>query len=425
MKTISLSVKFVAVKFFLFIFLIITFYVLTSCDQLNNLVNPTNDAENGDTLWSYTLDDNFNFSRSTPLALADDGTIFFIAGGVDYGPIKLFALDKDNGSLKWKTGDLETWHTNSNIMIGDKGNIYVTSGYHLYSINPANGEINWAWEVPQQLTDENGNDIYTYGEIGPIALANDGSILLATAGSGSYSRELYKIDISGNILWYRHLYLTTAGTQMTVGKDGTIYKIDYFTGDDFYSLIAINPGNGELEWSVKANHNSSAFEYIVITDDGNIITSIENNVLGMINASTHEVVWQKELGGMKCLIYYNNKMFIYDQYSGTSILNIKTGEIESSSLSLPQQPLIDTKGRLYGIISDWHPHLTVSTSDENIIWESKLEYDKNSLTLSYDNAIYMTSGNKVFALRCEGIQANAGWPRLTHDIRNTCNVTKW
>ena len=408
----------------LILLLIILQFSFTSCkkDDILNL-------NVGDTLWTYQLEKTDIHFSSTPLAVASDGTIYFAAGGnawngTEYEQQRVFAINKTDGSLKWKSDYLETWHINSNIVIGDDGTVYVTSAYHLYAINPSDGSFKWTWEVPQSLPGQNGDD-YTYGEIGPIALAKDGSILLATCGSGSYTRKLYKISTSGSIIWHYTLYSTTANTPMSIADDGTIYKIDFFSGDDTYSLIALNPDNGALLWSTKANYNSSGYENILTADNGDVITFVQSDSLARISASTHLPVWKINISGTNSLTYdKDGNLFLFNQYDGCSVINIETGKVTASSLSLPQHPIIDENNQLYGVISDWHPHLSVTGKDGTIDWESAVDIDGNSLAVSDDKVIYFFSGDKLFALQGDAALSKYGWARVTHDNRNTFNAGK-
>ncbi len=419
------------VTFFSILALLSILFVFNSCDKISDFLNDITSANVGDTLWTYQLSAPTIHFASTPFPVGGDGTVYFAAGGngdngTDWSPQRIYALDKANGTIKWHTEDLETWHINSYIVVGDNGNIYVASGYHLYSINPANGSFNWTWEVPQSLPDGSGNDVYTYGELGPIALANDGSILTATSGSGSYSRAIYKINSSGITEWHRFIYSTTANTPMSVGVDGTIYKMDLLNNDNYYSLTAIDPTNGLLKWSIKASYKSSGYENIVITSSGDIILFEESDSLEKIDHSTHQIIWKIPASGINSLtMNKNGDLFIYDQYNGTSIINSADGSVLASGLSLPQHPIVDNNNQLYGIISDWHPHLSVTDDQGNIIWESTIDFDGNSLVLSDDNVIYMRSGNVLYALQGDNSIARSGWPRVTHDKRNTFNVNKW
>jgi len=46
-------------------------------------------------------------------------------GQANWEAERIYAVNKTDGSLKWKTEPLDMWHLNSNIMIGDDGTIYI------------------------------------------------------------------------------------------------------------------------------------------------------------------------------------------------------------------------------------------------------------------------------------------------------------
>ncbi|NOX18124.1 MAG: PQQ-like beta-propeller repeat protein [Chlorobi bacterium] len=415
------------IKFILLSFLAILLLALTSCDEINDILNPEPEANVGDTLWSYQLED-LHFIE-TPLAIAPDGTIYFAAGGggwngTDWRAQKIFALNKTDGTVKWQSGELETWHLNSFIVVGDDGTVYVNSGHKLYSINPSNGNFNWVWEVPQSLPGENGVDVYTYGALGHLALANDGDIITVTAESGSYYRAIYKIKAaSGVTSWHRFTSSYTAGNTITVGKDGTIYKFDIL--DQNYVIIALNPGNGNLIWSTNA-YSSSSSNNISIADNGDLITFVQTDTLARINYSTGQTVWQANVSSWNAekFIDNNGNIILYNQWSGSSLYSVSNGSLTNGPLTLPHNVCVDDKNQLYGLISDYDAHLSITDEDGNVKWESSMGIYGYTIAVSEDKVIYFIAGDKIFALQGDGVLSHSGWPRFAHDNRNTFNANK-
>ncbi|MCD6246588.1 PQQ-binding-like beta-propeller repeat protein [candidate division WOR-3 bacterium] len=413
-----------------FAIFVISLLYFTGCSFIDDFINDTLTGNAGDTLWTYQLQDAGFHISSSPLAIGPDGTIYFAAGGggwnsTDWEPQRIFALNKSDGSLKWKSEQLETWHINSYIVIGDDGTIYVSSATKLYSINPNNGSFNWVWEVPQTLPNGTGSDVYTYGELGPIALASDGSIITKTSGSGSYSRALYNISTSGNINWYYFIYSTPAGTPISVGNNGTIYIFDFTNSNNMYCIRAINPDNGELIWETTANIMEYA-NNIVIANNGDIIAFVAQDSLARIDYSNHQITWKINVDSHKNKFIDNNgNLIVFNQYTGSSLYNTSNGNLVNNSLTLPHDLLIDDNNQLYGVISDWSPHLSVTDISGNIQWESAMNINGGTIALSSDKVVYFISDNNIFALQADGALAHSGWPKFSHDNRNTFNATKW
>ena len=55
------------------------------------------------------------------MAIGTDGSIYYLADGgmATWEATRVYAINKDDGSLKWKTDALEIWHPNSNIIVAD------------------------------------------------------------------------------------------------------------------------------------------------------------------------------------------------------------------------------------------------------------------------------------------------------------------
>ncbi len=418
----NILLKFIAVFFSIF-------YVLTLGSCKEDIIPPGTSP--GDTLWVYELQnpDDIHFV-SSPLAEGQDGTIYFAAGGngaggTDYELQRIYALNNTDGSLKWKSETLETWHINSYILIGDDGTIYVNSGHKLYALNASDGTFKWTWEPPQNLPGPEGYDVYTYAELGPLALTSDGGIVTVTSESGSYYRAVYHIKSDGTNDWHRFTYSTTAGEPFTVGKNGTIYKNDLLGSNNYYSITALNPSTGELLWSTPS-YISEAANNIITSANDDLIVFTASDTISVINHLNGQIIKKTVVDSRTSKIKVcdkNDYLYLYNPYEKCSIIDILSGNTTANSLDLPQHPVIDDKNQLYGVISDWHPHLSVTDNNANIIWESKFDIDGNSTMVS-NNVVYMISGNYLYALQADGNISNYGWARFSHDNRNTFNAAK-
>ena len=401
----------------------------SSCDIIDT-INPDDENKVGDTLWIHQVpqEDPTHYIGSS-IAIGIDGAIYYEAGGhgwngTNWDPVQIYAVNKSDGSLKWKSEPLMLWHINYGPMVDDNGNIYVASEYKLYSINPLNGSFNWVWEVPSTLPGENGNDVYTYGELGAMALSNNDGIIIKTTGSGSYYRALYKIGNDGTMKWYRFIGAET--TPVTIGKNGTIF--DYEHANNVVYLTATNPESGSLIWSVPGNSLSS-YNNIMIASNGDLITKAPDNTLARINSSNGNTVWEISAGTWQDDKYMdiNENIILYDQFTGSYIYNSTNGNLIDGELSLPHGIAIDSKNQIYGTLSDNNPILSVTEENGNILWQYEVGHvGYYAPVISDDNVVYWVSDdNSIIALKTDAGLAHSGWPKFSHDKRNTFNVNKW
>jgi outer membrane protein assembly factor BamB len=167
-------------------------------------------SSNGKVKWSYPTGNDVD---SSP-AIGADGTIYF---GDWSGYVH--ALHPD-GTVKWKyhTGDVIT----GSPAIGLDGTIYI--GSHdsiLYALNPDNGSVKWKFDTGGWI------------RVSPC-VGNDGTVYCV-----SFDNYLYAIyPINGTMKWKTFV---NAGTNPTIGPDGTIYA-----GWDV--LYAVNP-DGSVKWT--------------------------------------------------------------------------------------------------------------------------------------------------------------------------------
>ena len=121
------------------------FVFFTSCDINSDPPAPSTNV--GDTLWIHEkpLVENTTWIRDMPMAIGKDSNIYYLADGGNntFEPIRVYAINKEDGSLKWKTAKLASSHPGSNIVVGDEGTVYIISNTKLYSIDPNTGSINW------------------------------------------------------------------------------------------------------------------------------------------------------------------------------------------------------------------------------------------------------------------------------------------
>jgi outer membrane protein assembly factor BamB len=179
-------------------------------------------GQDGSELWSFETG-GFGMLGGSILAspaIAADGTVYI--GGL-YDP-NLYALNPDDGSLKWVCGfESQGWPFTSPVVAAD-GIIYQMLVYdsNLYAIEPNTGTIVWStnladpcsgWFGPDYDDKYSGAD----GWSEPV-LAPDGTIY-AVLDEDPYLRA---VNPDGNIKWVTRLGYST-GLTLTVGGNGLIY----------------------------------------------------------------------------------------------------------------------------------------------------------------------------------------------------------
>ena len=167
-------------------------------------------SNNGTIKWSYynTGDD----IDSSP-AIGNDGTIYF----GDWGGW-IHALNP-NGTLKWKyhTGNIVT----GSPAIGLNGIVYCGSHDNkLYAFYPNNGTVKWTFQTGDWV------------RVSPC-IGNDGIVYCVSLDSYLYA--IYPEN--GTMKWRVSV---GAGTNPTIGRDGTIYA-------GYSYLCAVRP-NGTIKW---------------------------------------------------------------------------------------------------------------------------------------------------------------------------------
>lgn len=397
------------------------FLFFTSCDI--NKDPPTPGTNVGDTLWVHEKPvlENITWIRDMPMAIGKDGNIYYLADGANntFEPLRVYAINKDDGSLKWKTDQLASSHPGSNIVVGDDGTVYIISNTILYSINPNTGSINWEWEVPEIIIFE-GNVVGSYGSAGGLALANNGDLIFKTIGSGSYYRAMYCVSPQGNTRWYR--VIGAVGTNISIGITGYIFDYAYW-GNNKY-LYKINEYDGSVIWKTPMLYHGAANNNIVITHNGGVICSMSDS-LGLLNPTTGEYIWKvvAQTNYKVKLIANDGLVSVYDQWTGRHYYNISDGEKKIIVTPSAADPMVyDNIGNYYRGAS---PGMVCYNAYGEELWNFNSEGCKGrSLTISYDNIIYLVSGEKVFAIQGTNPLGQSGWHCATHDNRNTFNYLK-
>ncbi len=184
----------------------------------------------------------------------------------------------------------------SEIIVGDDGTIYVIGYYTLYAIDPSSGQFLWTWEVPENVPhpDNPEGTIFTKGQIGALALTDQGDLVLGTIGSGVYSRALYCIDTNGSTRWYN---LNASGwgvySGIFIGKNDALF---YYTSFEQEKLMSVSVSSGAILWSKNVWGVGAAANNILIEDDGSLICSFKKSAdepmaLHRVDPSNGNIQW--------------------------------------------------------------------------------------------------------------------------------------
>jgi outer membrane protein assembly factor BamB len=400
-------------------FAIFLFLYFGSCETKKEDPKPTTQV--GDTLWIHTKPalENTTYISNMALAIGKDGTVYYEADGgtLNWESSRIYAINKNDGSLKWKTEPLAIWHPNSNILVDDNGVIYMLSYTKLYSINPETGAFNWEWEVPTTILHD-GNEVYSYGEVGGLALADNGDLIFKTNGSGVYYRAMYCVSPQGNTRWYRVIGATI--NNITIGYYGTIY--DYQSDMGVKYLYAIYPEDGSVRWRKKLNYHEAAANNIVVNQNGHLICSSSDS-LALVNVDIGEYVGKVALSvsEKQKIVDINGFIYVYDVWSGLHVIDSQNG-VEKEILNIGYNCITDEKGRLYRVSLD---KFNCYTNTGELSWSFTTGgANPAAIALSNDNILYVASSEKVFAIQGDAPLPQNVWACPTHDNRNTFNFSK-
>ncbi len=428
--------------FKLMMLLVVLSLFFSSCDKVG--VNPGDDSSGlskGDTVLVFQLDEPGFKINDVPLAKGNDGSIYFEAVPFEVEEMtRVYALSSD-GKLKWKTEGLSEFYISNNIVVGDNGTLYCTSGMFLFAINPENGTINWTWECPRKL--KLGNIEWdAYLPLSGLTLTNNGDLVFQTSGTlNGVLEAMFCVDEQGNEKWHS-LRQNSGSNQITVGPDGMIYSYGHPWDENGYyqpeGLIVTNPDNGAIEKYLQGSA-VNVLVYPVFTSNNNLVVPLYDTVK-CLNLNDYTLKWEFVLNGPiqfpnNLLTDNNGNTFITPPFY--KISDNETGLIESpESLVIPWYSVIDNNSNLTGMESYAHPSLISVNDKGEELWKKQEYYLGNSArsVMLSDDVLYFSTtyennnGNSVseiIALQWDASMIQTGWPRISHDNRNTCNFNKW
>ena len=424
-------------------------FTLFSCEP--ETVEPsgstTENGNKGDTLWIYEIPETDNLIiPNSFMAIGKNGDIYFeVRDPNNSQGARIYAITKD-GQFKWKTQPLDdnglntTKQLNSPIVVGDDGTIYCTSGPYLYSINPDNGQANAIWECPKDLT-RDGQTFNAYSNLTNLCLTNDGNLVVQNVGTFvNFVGAMFCITPSGQLKW-TSLRQDPNYYPISIGPDGNIYDVGYLLNNNNWEckLIVSDPNSGNILWTEAAFPWNSENK-VVFTSDGDVIFPLkqQDNSLARMKTSDRSIIWSiKNKGGYSySTVDESNNTFSHFYNVGNFFIPYNaTGTIASpQDIYMPLHPNVDSKGNLTGGAGYTAANLASTDKQGNKLWEYKnLGANGKSVTIA-NNVLYFSSfydfqtsknRNRIFAIKWDASLYQGGWPRYTHDNRNTSNFNKW
>ena len=191
---------------------------------------------NGTIKWRINVSDEWGQGFSAP-AIYDD--TIYVEVWVYYGEkTHLYAIYKNNGTVKWKRKLGWSGTLPNGPSIAEDGTIYAYAGSTLFAYYP-NGTLRWKRNLEGSISES------------PV-MGSDGTLYVG----GSH---IYAFDSDGTVLWENKCPYYPLG--MVIDKNDVIY------GTGTYGLFAFSP-NGTLKWIYKVNEDLDGSP--AIGEDGTI-----------------------------------------------------------------------------------------------------------------------------------------------------------
>jgi len=230
-----------------------TLYIVSRIENQLFAFNP-----DGTEKWRFGVNPYLRPGTIQTPAIGLDGTVFVSYSGwwtaTDMGGGSLYALNPENGSMKWSYGFSPS---TSSPSIGADGTVYVFDSARLYAFDSA-GRMRWyAFSL---------SNWYPY-TLGAPVIGSDGTIIVA-GYSGYYGREdiLRAFNPSGEVLWdfilpQQHGYYTLTsyyGSTPIIDSNGNVFVLSRVVEFNFWAetrvtyqgfLLHSLDKEGKTKWS--------------------------------------------------------------------------------------------------------------------------------------------------------------------------------
>jgi outer membrane protein assembly factor BamB len=345
---------------------------------------------NGDKRWAMNVNAvDFN----TPSVSNDNSAVY--CGGSN----GLYALNTDDGSVKWHASGFPAGFHSVPAVSGDDSRIYVgigaerDEGDNFYCFDAASGNVIWKYVM--------SHEAYGFhGYLGGAIIGNDGRIYLT-------SQHGWLLSLTDNGDHYRENWACRIGAEMRMppamddngfiyvgdSESGQIHKIDSRTGIE-------SGGNWPVGVNTQSSEQGEVFANIAIGDDGTIYANSEDERLWAITPDG-DVKWnnlQFEVWGSDPLIRDDGKIIVVSQIKGSARVTCIRDNGDSAVLEWMSEPVTET-----------------------------LFLNETNVNIAPDGTILVHSGDKpplaLFALKGngKGLSRSAQWPKYMGNIKNNGN----
>jgi len=344
-------------------------------------------------------------------AIADDGTIYFIAYDIALANSFIYAVNQD-GTLKARYRFCDDVAPESDPVISSEGTIYVLgwasgpddANLYLFSFNP-DGMLNWRYYVG-----------YISGYT--PALGADRTIYMAA------DNYVLALNSDSTLKWYYRMS-REAGSSPAVGPDGTVY-----VGCDDGSLYALNP-DSTLKWRYETGRRLAS--YPVTGDDGTIYfraLGFEEDAYLYAVSPEGVLKWVHWFEGGEGLI---SPIVASDGTIYASVMSCSFDDVAFYVYALDHDGTFQWRSEVGwfsistpALASDGTIYVGGDTTifalnpDGSVQWRFETGGYVESPTIGGDGTVYaVSSDGGLYALTGFGPLADAPWPKLHHDLRNT------
>lgn len=260
------------------------------------------DRNTGKMLWSKAAD-NIQGSPATPPKTTEDTGLAAPSVAVDgirvyaiFGTGDVISFDMD-GNRIWarNLGVPDNHYGHSSSLIAWKDKLYVqydtNRGQRLLALNVATGET--VWETPRTVK---------VSWASPILANVSGKyqvILASDPGVAAYDAE------TGKELWM------TKGLMGEVGPSPAFGEGLVFATQEYATLMAINPANGQIVWQDDEYLSEVSSP---VAAGGLVFVATSYGVLACFDAKTGEKLWEHDegVGYYSSPVVVNNQLFLFD-----------------------------------------------------------------------------------------------------------------
>ena len=347
-----------------------------------------------ETAWSTSVGDGVGDFYSNLHPAWQDGTVY---AADRFGVVK--ALDASNGKEKWKVDLSEkTGFFSKNISALLSGGI-TASGDRLYigsergqvfALNTSDGGIAWQTKVA--------------GEALSRPVVSDGLVLVHTSNG-----MLQGLDQnSGVIKWSVNLDMPALSLRgesaPAVAFGGAI------VGGDNGRVSAVIMNQGQLIWQQRISQPSGATEIDRLNDvdttpvivNGVVYALAYNGNLTALDLRSGQILWKREIGGVKDLIVDAGRIYLVDQDDRVIALNADGGvALWRQSDLLHRNLTAPVLFNGYLVVGDSEGYLHwINTLDGRFVAQQKLDSDgfQTEPVVAGDKLLIQAKGGEVYAI---------------------------